>query len=266
MIEVGGPLVRIGHRGAAALSPENTLASFQAAIDAGVDWIEFDVLDLHDGTLVLAHSNDLFEVSHGLHRGLVRSQTLDVLRRFAPDLPTFDEALAFLAEKPGVGLHVDLKTEGTGGAVADALHRHDLADRTFVSSASWRSLVDIAAHAPSVTRGFTYPEDRLGLAKRRAFLPVVGAAVITMRRTLHRRIDRWLERAGARVAVLNHVLISRRVVEHCHARGVPVVAWTVDDPLRARRLRALGVDAIVSNDPRIFAELETAETAAIVKP
>jgi glycerophosphoryl diester phosphodiesterase len=256
MIEAGGPLIRIGHRGAAALAPENTLGSFQTAIDTGVDWIEFDVLDLHDGTLVLAHSNDLFEVSHGLHPGLVRSQTLDVLRRFAPELPTFDEALAFLAERPGVGLHVDLKTDGNGQEVADALHRHGVADRTFVSSNSWRSLLEIAAYAPTVTRGLTYPEDRFGLAKRRALLPVVGAAVIAMRRTVHRRIDRWLARAGARVAVLNQIVISRRVVEHCHARGVPVIAWTVDDPARARRLRALGVDGIVTNDPRIFSELE----------
>jgi len=254
MIEVGSPLVKIGHRGAAALAPENTLQSFETAIGAGVDWIEFDVLDLHDGTLVLAHSNDLYEVSHGLHQGLVRSQTLEVLRRFAPDLPTFDEALAFLADR-AVGIHLDLKTEGHGREIADALHRYGVADRTFVSSNRWQSLLEVAAHAPEVTRGLTYPEDRFGLAKRRPLLPLVGAAVLTMRRTLHRRIDRWLHRAGARVAVLNYMLISRRVVEHCHAGGVPVIAWTVDDPVRATRLRALGVDGIVSNDPRIFEHL-----------
>ena len=246
--------MRIGHRGAAAIAPENTLRGFEAAIEVGVDWIEFDVLDLDDGTLVLAHSNDLHEVSHGAQRGLVRTQTLDVLRLFAPELPTLDEALAFFAERPEVGLHLDLKTYAHGREIAEALGRHGVSERTLVSSHRWQSLVDLAAHAPAVTRGLTYPEDRLGISKRKALLPVLGAAVLTMRSTLPRRIGRWLDRAGASVAVLHQVMVSRAVIERCHGRGVPVIAWTVDDPVRARRLAALGVDGIVSNDPRIFAD------------
>ena len=63
---------RVGHKGAAALEPENTLRSLQRAVELGCDLIEFDVLDLHDGTLVLAHSDDLLEVSHGAAAGRVR--------------------------------------------------------------------------------------------------------------------------------------------------------------------------------------------------
>ena len=81
-----GPLIRVGHRGAAALSPENTLRSFDTAVAAGVDAIEFDVLDLVGGPLVLAHSNDLFEVSHGLAAGTVRDRSLAELREVAPEL------------------------------------------------------------------------------------------------------------------------------------------------------------------------------------
>ena len=250
-----GRVLRIGHKGAAALAPENTLRGFEAAIETGVDWIEFDVLDLDDGTLVLAHSNDLHEVSHGEHAGRVRSLTLDGLRRFAPDLPTLDEALAFFAERPDVGLHLDLKTYAHGREIAEALARHGVAGRTFASSHRWQALRELAAHAPDVTRGLTYPEDRLGISKRRALLPVLGAAVLSMRSTLPRRIERWLDRAGASVAVLHEALVSRAVVERCHAAGVPVIAWTVDDPVRARRLAALGVDGIVSNDPRILEAL-----------
>ena len=248
-------MLRIGHRGAAALAPENTLRGFEAALAEGVDWIEFDVLDLDDGTLVLAHSNDLHEVSHGLHRGLVRTQTLDALRRFAPELPTLDEALAFFAARPGVGLHLDLKMERRGAAVAEALRRHGVEGRTFVSTHRWSALRDIAQHAPRVTRGLTYPDDRYGIARRRPLLPVLGAAVVTMRATLPRRIARWLDAAGASVAVLHYAVVTRAVVARCHALGVPVIAWTVDDRPRARRLAALGVDGIVTNDPRIFKNL-----------
>ena len=104
----GLPLV-IGHKGAAALEPENTLRSLRRAVELGADLVEFDVLDLTDGTLVLAHSDDLWEVSHGGARGRVRGLTLDELRAVAPGLPTLDEALAFLsASAPGVGLHASV--------------------------------------------------------------------------------------------------------------------------------------------------------------
>ena len=64
----GRPLC-IGHRGAAALAPENTLRSFRAGVEAGADIIEFDVLGLGSGELVVAHSYDLHEVSHGAAGG-----------------------------------------------------------------------------------------------------------------------------------------------------------------------------------------------------
>lgn len=252
MIEAGGPLVRIGHRGAAALAPENTLASFERALEEGVDWIEFDVLDLDDGTLVLAHSGDLFEVSHGSAQGAVRTLSLDELRVHAPALPTLEEALAFFAARPEVGLHLDLKTYAHSAEIAAALRHHGVEERTFVSSHRPGSLRDLAAHAPGLTLGLTYPEDRRGFAKRRGSAPVIAAAAVAMRAALPLRIGRWLEQAGASVAVLHQALVTRGVVQRCHALGAPVIAWTVDDAARLRHLRDLGVDGVVSNDPRIF--------------
>ena len=73
----------VGHKGAAALEAENTLRSLERAVELGVDVVEFDVLDLRDGTVVLAHSDDLFEVSHGAATGRVRSKSLEELRRAA---------------------------------------------------------------------------------------------------------------------------------------------------------------------------------------
>ena len=77
----------IGHKGAAALAPENTLAGFRAAVTAGVDLVEFDVLALAGGEIV-AHSEDLHELSHGAEAGVVGSMTLADLRaRFAHSYP-----------------------------------------------------------------------------------------------------------------------------------------------------------------------------------
>ena len=74
--ENGAPVLRIGHRGAAHLEPENTIRSLRAAVEQGVDLVEFDVLDLPLGPLVLAHSNHLDEVTHGRATGSVRARTL----------------------------------------------------------------------------------------------------------------------------------------------------------------------------------------------
>src|ERR671935_3215029 len=108
MLELRRPrarIARVGHRGAAALAPENTLRSLELAVELGCDMLEFDVLALRDGTLVLAHSNKLREVTHGAARGRVGRRTLDALRSVAPKLATLDDALAFCAERlAGVGL------------------------------------------------------------------------------------------------------------------------------------------------------------------
>ena len=130
----GAPVLRIGHRGAARLAPENTIPSLRAAVEQGVDLVEFDVLDLPLGPLVLAHSDHLDEVSHGRATGSVRARTLTELREHAPDLPTLADALAFFVdEAPDVGLHVDLKLATRLDELAAELRRFGLERRTVVS-------------------------------------------------------------------------------------------------------------------------------------
>jgi len=151
-----GQFARVGHRGASALAPENTLAALELAVELGCDMLEFDVLDLVDGTLVLAHSGDLHEVSHGAARGRVRRRDLADLRRVAPGLPTLDEALAFCSDHlPGIGLQLDLKRRGIEAGVADALRRHEVLDRSWVSTFDARSLRRIAELEPQLPRAYT---------------------------------------------------------------------------------------------------------------
>jgi glycerophosphoryl diester phosphodiesterase len=249
----GGRLVRVGHRGAAALAPENTLRSLEQALELGVDLVEIDVVELRDGTLVLAHSDDLREAGHGGACGRVRELTLPDLRAVAPELSTLDEALAFLAERaPSTGVHLDLKRTGYEQGVVDALRRHGVASRALVSSAFADSLGAVAALDSSVRTGLAYPLDRRGISNRALLAPAVAAALLAMRGALPRRIDGMLERAQATVAVLHFAVVSRAVVDRCHARGAAVLAWTVDRPWLLRRLARSGADGIITNDPRIF--------------
>jgi glycerophosphoryl diester phosphodiesterase len=143
-IRAGGRPLRVGHKGAAALEPENTLRSLSRAVELGCDVVEFDVLRLDDGTLVLAHSNDLIEVSHGAARGRVRELSLAALREIAPELPTFDQALEQL-RSADVGLQVDLKGAGFEDDVAQSIRRHGLIERAVVSTFHAPSLLRLAA-------------------------------------------------------------------------------------------------------------------------
>ncbi len=255
MIDLGRrdrrPLL-IGHRGAPALAPENTLRSFRAAVAARVDVIEFDVLDLPRGPLVLAHSDHLEEVSHGVARGRVRDKSLAELRAVAPELPTLDEALAFFAdEAPHVGLHVDLKLQTRLDELALAIDRHGLAPRTVVSAFHVARLHAVARASPHVRIGFTYPEDRFGISRRQRLWPVVGLGLSIMRASVPYRLPRLVARAGATVVMLQHRLVTPTAVERAHAIGAPVLAWTVDDPDELTRVVTAGADGVITNDPSI---------------
>jgi glycerophosphoryl diester phosphodiesterase len=227
-------LLRVGHRGAAALAPENTVRSFETALAHGVEAIEFDVLNVVDGPLVLAHS----------------------LAEIAAEPLSLDDALDFLRSHD-VGAHVDLKLTSRLDEVAAALRRHDLLDRAVVSSFHLGSLRAFAAAAPEVPIGFTYPEDRYGISKRRALAPAVRLGTLALRRAIVRRVPAMIERAGAKALMLQHATVSAAAVEQAHRAGAAVWAWTVDDPAELARLDAAGVDAVISNDPRIFSAVAT---------
>lgn len=249
----GAPVLRIGHRGAASLAPENTIRSLRAGVAHGVNLVEFDVLDLPRGPLVLAHSDHLDEVSHGRATGSVRSRTLEELRDVAPELPTLEEALAFFAdEAPETGLHVDLKLQTRLDELAAALRRFGLERRTVVSSFHVPSLRAVAREAQDVRIGFTYPEDRFGVSRRPRLQPLVGAGLASARAVTARRVPSLVRRAGAGALMLQHRLVSPGAVARAHRVGVPVLAWTVDAHPDLERVLAAGVDGVITNDPRIF--------------
>ncbi len=253
----GRPL-RIGHRGAAALAPENTLLSFRVAVDAGMDLIEFDVLDLRDGQLVIAHSNDLGEVSHGAASGTVRDRSLESLREICPNVPTLDEGLAFFVDEQETGLHLDLKTRGTEVDVVEALRRFDLLERSFVSSFHFRTVRRLAEIEPRIRTGITVPRSVLGITESGRGAPIARIGLGLLRRAAPLAAPLALFPSHATALVLHHSLVGEATVHRTHSRGAAVVTWTVDDPLDLARVEEAGVDAVVTNDPRIF--VSTLET------
>jgi glycerophosphoryl diester phosphodiesterase len=225
---------RVGHKGADLVAPGNTVASFEAALEHGVDMIEFDVLRLRDGRLVLAH--DLEDAAS--REPLTLEEGLD---HFA------GEAYA------DVELDIDMKIPGYEREVVDGLVARGLADRALVSSFYLDSLDKVAALAPQIRRGLSVPRVRRDYTQTPLALPAYLLARIIARVYVPGRI-RTLMREGRIQAVMSHwILVNRRLVEAAHAEGGEVYVWTVDDASHIERLRALGVHAVISNDPRLFA-------------
>jgi glycerophosphoryl diester phosphodiesterase len=222
-------VVRVGHRGAAALAPENSLAAIEVAAAHGVDAVELDVLRGRDGALVLGHDPDP-----------------------AADAPALDDALA-LAARLGLAVQLDVKVRGIEAELADAVRGHDLLERSFVSSYSFEILAALARAEPALPLAYTYPEDKLGVSGSRILRPVVRPALAGMRALLPHRLPRRLQAAGARAATLNWSVVSPEVVAVCHGLGVAVYVWTVNDRALATRLLAAGADGIITDDPRILA-------------
>lgn len=263
MIEIGrrrdGRPLRIGHRGAAALVHENTLRSFRKAVEIGVDLVEFDVFELQGGELIVAHSNDLHEVSHGAHEGTVRDRSLVGLKELCPELPTLDEALAFFADEArDIGAHLDLKVHGREQDVVEALRRFGLQGRTLVSTFHFRSVRAVARLDSEIRVGITFPRSILGITESGRGTSIARGGLGALRRAMPLLAARVVSLSHGRALVLHHSVVGEAAVQRSHEKGVPVIAWTVDDPLDLARVDAAGVDAVVTNDPTIFAStLET---------
>ena len=183
-------------------------------------------------------------------QGPVGNRTIEELRELAPALPTLDEALAwFAAEAPLVGIQVDLKGRKRVKEIAALLERHGVAERAVVSSVHLDVLSTVARVSPRICLGLTYPEDRLGVSSRPYLWPLVRAGLAILRSSVPARLPGMLRRADAGALMLQHRLVTRGAVERAHALGVPVLAWTVDDPADVKRVSEAGVDGVTTNDP-----------------
>ena len=228
-------MLRVGHKGADHVAPGNTTASFDAALAHGVDMIEFDVLPVPhpDGPLVLAHDYE----DAAAREALTLEQGLDHLAG---------------ADYADVELDVDLKLPGYEEQVVSALTERDLDGRALISSTHPASLAVVGDIAPHIRRGWSVPNVQRDYTKNYALMLPAYAILQWWRSGLPRKAARAL-RAGECEALMAHrLLVSRRLVREVHAAGGQLYVWTVDDAEQIRRLEELGVDAVITNDPRLF--------------
>lgn len=229
----------IGHRGAAAHAPENTLAGLCQAAAFGVTWVEFDVMLTQDRVPVVHHDHDLARTS-GLEQAVAHTpyahlDELDVGAWFhthyeGETIPTLGQVLILLSEL-GIGANVEIKPAPereveTAEVVVTKLKRDWPAQLPppLISSFEGRCLEVAQSLAPGIARGHLFEA-----------IP-----------------DDWKERVARLDCCCvhpRHSHLDRETISTMQAAGYRVVTYTVNDPERAIALDAWGIDAIITDDP-----------------
>ncbi len=224
------PLI-IGHRGACADAPENTLAAFALALEQNADGIELDVQLSADGAPIIMHDATVDRTCDGV--GRVADMTLAELRQLTIDndhpVPTLDDLFALLGRRTLYNVELKalgLDDGGLAAAVARCTAAHNVADCVLVSSFS-----------PFTVR-----------SARRRFPAVVPVALLRERRST--RVFHGLLRTAADHP--EYTLVDEALLAWARRKGLRVNVWTVNDVAEGRRLAALGVHGVITNIPGVM--------------
>jgi glycerophosphoryl diester phosphodiesterase len=218
----------MGHRGAAALEPENTLRSIERAVEIGVDAVEVDVRLSKDRELVVIHDSTVDRTTNG--SGPVSGYSLDGLRKLdaggGQTIPTLQEVMELVGHK--VKLVIELKEEETERMVVELIKRNNVEDNVYVIS-FWHELVKTVKVLESCIK---------------TGVLLVGCPVDTC----------VASQASADALVMKYNFVNRHFVEMVHKDGLKVFVWNIDDRHLLKPYVDMGVDGIGSNDPRVLVE------------
>ncbi|EDY60621.1 MULTISPECIES: glycerophosphodiester phosphodiesterase family protein [Streptomyces] len=214
----------IGHRGVMGTEPENTLRSFVAAQQAGLDVIELDLHLSKDGALVVMHDTDVDRTTDGT--GPIAEKTLSELRALdagrGEHVPVFEEVLDAVRSP----LQAEIKDLGAARALAEVLLRRDLVSRVEVSSFHDEAIAEIGRLVPGV---------RTALIGSRFGPDIVERAV----------------EAGAETVCLNIRRLTLEVVQAARKADLKIIGWVVNTQDQLRLVRALGLDGATTDYPEI---------------
>lgn len=249
------PLI-LGHRGASAIAPENTLAAFSRALSEGADGIEFDVRLSRDGVAVVIHDASLKRT--GLINRRVGDLTaaelgeVDVGSWFAElaedpkqsfsgeKLPMLAQVFELFSSQSGL-LYVEMKCEPHEGMQLAA----ELVRLTRESEMVERVVVESFDHSAIAA----VKRIDAGIRTAALFEPKLRRPISSIRRL--KMVDAALA-VGADEVALHYTLAAARVVEKARQAGLEVVVWTVDDPIWIERARSLGIKALIANNPGVL--------------
>ena len=219
-------MLRIGHRGARAYAPENTLTSFKKELEIGVDAVELDVRKTKDNQLVVIHDADVKRTTDG--EGLVSELTLKEIKGFSAGegekIPTLQESLDFLDMK--VKVFVELKEEGIEEQVLSIVHERGLEKNVVIVSFLEEALKKVRALDKEIETGLIYAKHKNPV---KAALELKANYLLALYRFTH-----------------------TANVEKAHQNGLKIIVWTINKPQEVEEYVKKGVDGIASDKPDIL--------------
>ena len=220
-------MIRVGHRGAAGHEPENTLSSLQYAIGLGLDIAEFDIRRTQDGVLVLLHDETVDRTTNG--KGPVDHFSFRDLKALdaghGNPIPSLEEALRLADGR--IGMVLELKIPGIAQECVEVVQRLRLHSPVIYASFLLEELSDIRdadQQASTMALFSDLPSDPLGI-------------VATVRPSHATHVG------------LRHDTVTSDLIQALHQAGWPVFAYTVNEPAAIERLKAYGIDGIISDFP-----------------
>ena len=219
-------MIKVGHRGARAYEPENTIRSFKKAIELGVDAIELDVRKTKDNVVVVIHDANIKRTTNG--EGLVSELSLEQIKRFDTDkgekIPTLKEAFDFLGKK--VIVFVELKETGIEKDVLALVKSAGLEKNVVIVSFLEEALKKIRGLNSEIETGLIYARHKNPL---KTALELKAQWLLGLYRFTH-----------------------TTNVQKAHENGLKVVVWTVNTSEEAAEMARKGVDGIATDKPDIF--------------
>ena len=237
---------RIGHKGADKLVPGNTVASFEKAVEVGVDVIELDVLWLESGHPdIPPDQRSRLVVAHDWHAAAAKEELLlyDALEAFTR--PPLDKVV----------INLDIKLPGREDEIVEAVRGHGIADRITVSTMETSTVKAIGELGPEISLGWTVPKvTRDWLSKPMWMRPALLVGLASVRRRMPRLVRRGIKDLGVEIDAIwaFYGVVTPALVRETKAAGVRLNVWTIDDHDLIQKMLDLGVDGVCSNDPRLF--------------
>ena len=220
------PFVKIAHRGASAYEPENTISSFNRAIQMNADLIEFDVRSSQDSQIVVMHDKKVDRTTDGT--GLVGHKTLSELKELdagnGEKIPTLEEVFEHFGGKTKFA--IELKENGVEDKIVNLINRHGLEEDCFIIS---------------------FKPGRLKLIKH--LEPSIRTGLISF---THLNYIKNALKCGADAVAPFHWFISHRTVRRAREHGLYIFTHVVDQSLKALEMRERGVHGIVTNKPDVL--------------
>lgn len=234
-------VLRVAHRGLYSKSPENSIEAFKKIAKSKIDMVEFDVHETKDGKLIVMHDETLNRTTDG--KGRIKDLTLDEIRKFhepnGEPVPTIEEVIKILKDK--CGINIEVKDKQLANKIIQIIKKEKIGEKIIISSVYSDIIKTIKEKKPGIKTAWLVTETRWKLVilyPLRFLLPYI--------------LVRMAKKMKADAIGLQYRLVTDKLVKVLHQNGLSIGVWTVNNEKDIKKMKLLGVDAIISDKPELL--------------